>query len=87
MHRPSIPIAVTKTTYGTSAFGYGWYFTNPSLFFFVSFLMIRFWVVGFLRSCLVPVEMKVKDVKIKFGCALDFFGYPNVENLFIYFSV
>ena len=32
--KPSIPIAVTKTTYGTSAFGYDWYFTNPSLFFF-----------------------------------------------------
>ena len=39
--RPSIPIDVTKTTYGTSAFGYSWYFTNPSLFlFFVFFLMI-----------------------------------------------
>ena len=35
--RPLIPIAVTKTTYGTSAFGYSWYFTNPSLFFFFFF--------------------------------------------------
>ena len=89
--RPSIPIAVTKTTYGTSAFGYCWYFTIPSLFlfFFFSFSSwwFRFWVVGFLRSCLVPVEMKGKDVKIKFGCSLDFFGYLNVVNLFIYFSV
>ena len=41
VRRPWIPIAVTKTTYGTSAFGYSWYFTNPSLFlFFVFFLMI-----------------------------------------------
>ena len=43
--------------------------------------------MGFLRSCLVPMEMKGKDVKIKFGCFLDFFGYLNVVNLFIYFSV
>ena len=35
--RPSIPIAVTKTTYDTSAFGYSWYFTSPSLFLFFSF--------------------------------------------------
>ena len=41
VRKPWIPIAVTKTTYGTSAFGYSWYFTNPSLFlFFVFFLMI-----------------------------------------------
>ena len=42
--RPSIPIAVTKTTYDTSAFGYSWYFISPSLFlfflFFIFFLMI-----------------------------------------------
>ena len=66
--RPSIPIAVTKTTYDTSAFGYSWYFTSPSLFLFFFFFSFsswwfRFWVVGFLRSCLVPVEMKGKDVK------------------------
>ena len=90
--RPWIPIAVTKTTYGTSTFGYSWYFTNPSLFFFFSFFSFsswwfQFWVVGLLRSCLVPMEMKGKDVKIKFGCSLDFFGHLNVVNLFTYFSV
>ena len=56
--RPSIPIVVTKTTYATSAFGYSWYFTNPSPFsfsfsfsFFFSFSSwwFRFWVVGFLE--------------------------------------
>ena len=36
---------------------------------------------------LVPVEMKGKDVKIKFECALDCFGYLNVDNLLIFFSV
>ena len=35
--RPSIPITITKTTYGTSVFGYSWYFTNPSLFLFLFF--------------------------------------------------
>ena len=53
-HRPLIPIVVTKTTYGTSAFGYSWYFTNPSLF---SFSFFRFLLDDFDSGSLGFLEV------------------------------
>ena len=56
-HRPSILIAITKTTYGTSAFGYSWYFTNPSLFLLFFFFLIHFLLDDFDSGLLGFLEV------------------------------
>ena len=45
--KPLIPIVVTKTTYSTSAFSYGWYFTNPLLFLFLFFRFLLWALIEF----------------------------------------